>query len=89
MAMVAFTFPSKIHEQTVEMRENKVHSLRCSARLLRLWHRACIVVAEWHSRARPRETLARLNDHVLADVGLMRERQIVDCSKLFCWFPFP
>jgi uncharacterized protein YjiS (DUF1127 family) len=55
--------------------------------LLRLWRRACIVIAEWHSRVHERETLARLNDHVLADIGLRREKQIVDCSKLFCWFP--
>jgi uncharacterized protein YjiS (DUF1127 family) len=87
MANVAFTCSSKIREQTGEKRENKVHSLRRSARLLQLWRRACIVVAEWHSRARRRETLARLNDYLLADVGLRREKQIVDCSKLFCWFP--
>jgi uncharacterized protein YjiS (DUF1127 family) len=87
MANVAFTCSSKIREQTAGKLENKVHSLRPSARLLRLWRRVCIVVAEWHSRARQRETLAWLNDHLLADVGLMREKQIVDCSKLFCWFP--
>jgi uncharacterized protein YjiS (DUF1127 family) len=87
MAHAAFICPSKIREQTVEMRENKAHSLSGSARLLRLWHRACIVVAEWHSRARRRETLARLNDYLLADIGLRREKQIVDCSKLFDWLP--
>jgi uncharacterized protein YjiS (DUF1127 family) len=87
MANVAFTWSSKIQEQTAGTRENKVHSFRRSARLLRLWRRACIVIAEWHSRVRQRETLARLNDHLLADVGLRREKQIADCSKLFCWFP--
>ena len=86
MADVAFTCSSNIREQTVAKRENKVHSLSRSARLPRLWRRACMVIAEWDSRARQREALARLNDRLLADVGLTREKQIVDCSKLFCWF---
>jgi uncharacterized protein YjiS (DUF1127 family) len=46
-----------------------------------------MVFAEWDSRALQRERLARLNDHLLADVGLMREKQIVEVSKLFCWLP--
>jgi uncharacterized protein YjiS (DUF1127 family) len=87
MVDVAFACSSKIREQAAGKRENKVHSLRRGARLLRLLRRACIVVAEWHSQARQRETLARLNDHVLADVGFMRERQEVNYSKLFCWLP--
>ena len=53
--------------------------------LPRLWRRACTVLAEWHSRARQRETLARLNDHLLADLGLTREKPIVEVSKLFYW----
>jgi len=31
--------------------------------------------------------LAWLNDHLLADVGLTREKQIVEISKLFYWLP--
>jgi uncharacterized protein YjiS (DUF1127 family) len=46
-----------------------------------------MAIAEWDSRALQRERLARLNDHLLADVGLTRERQIVDPSKLFYWLP--
>jgi uncharacterized protein YjiS (DUF1127 family) len=82
MANVALACPSKIRKQTV-----KARIPRRIEHLLQLWRRACILVAEWHSRVRQRESLARLNDHLLADVGLMREKQIVDCSKLFCWFP--
>jgi uncharacterized protein YjiS (DUF1127 family) len=87
MAHITFTCPSEIRYQTVEAQEKKAHSLRHIARLLGLWRRACMVLAEWDSRALQREGLAQLNDHLLADVGLMREKQIVDPSKLFCWLP--
>ena len=46
-----------------------------------------MVIAEWDSRALQRERLAWLNDHLLADVGLTREKQIVEISKLFYWLP--
>ena len=87
MAHITFTCPSEIRYQTVEAQEKKAHSLRHIARLLGLWRRACMVLAEWDSRALQRERLAQLNDHLLADVGLMREKPIVDPSKLFCWLP--
>jgi uncharacterized protein YjiS (DUF1127 family) len=87
MANVAFTCPSKIRQRTVERRANKPHSATRIASLLRLWRRACIVIAECDSRALQRERLAQLNDHLLADVGLTREKQIVEVSKLFCWLP--
>ena len=85
MANLAFTYPSKIPETTVNERKKRAHSL--IARLLRLWRRACMVLAEWHSRVLQRERLAQFNDHLLADIGLTREKQIVDASKLFYWFP--
>ena len=53
---------------------NKVTSLCRQARAL---------VAVWRSRARQREALARLDDRLLADIGLTREAQMVECSKLF------
>ena len=87
MANIAFTCPSEIREQTVEARERKAHSLKRVARLLWLWRRACMVLAEWSSRALQHDELAQLNDHLLADIGLRREKQIVDASKLFCWLP--
>jgi uncharacterized protein YjiS (DUF1127 family) len=46
-----------------------------------------MVLAEWDSRALQRERLEHLNDHLLADVGLMREKPIVDPSKVFYWLP--
>ena len=87
MAHIAFTCPNKIREQTVEAREKKAHSLRRVGRLLRLWRRTCVVLAEWDSRALQRDRLDLLNDHLLADVGLRREKQIVEGSTLFCWLP--
>jgi uncharacterized protein YjiS (DUF1127 family) len=87
MAHLAFTCPSKIRPQTVEAPEKNAHSPGSVARLPGLWRRACVVIAEWDSRALQRENLAQLNDHLLADVGLTREKQIVEVSKLFCWLP--
>ena len=87
MANAAFICPSKIRVQTVEEPEKKAHSLRRIANLLGLWRRACMVIAEWDSRARERERLAQLNDHLLADVGLTREKPIIEVSKLFYWLP--
>ena len=87
MAHIAFTRPSKIRERNVEAQEKKAHSLGRIARLPGLWRRACMVIAEWDSRALQPERLAWLNDHLLADVGLTREKQIVEISKLFYWLP--
>ena len=87
MADVAFNCRSKIRKQTAEKREKKAHSRTRIARLPRLWRRACMIIAEWDSRALQRERLAQLNDHLLADVGLTREKQIVEVSKLFYWAP--
>ena len=87
MAHIAFTYPGKIREQTVAAWDKNAHSLRRVARLPGLWRRACMALAEWDSRALQRERLAQLNDHLLADVGLTREKQIVDVSKLIYWLP--
>jgi uncharacterized protein YjiS (DUF1127 family) len=87
MANLAFTCPGEIRGQTIEEQGKKAHSLRRIARFLQLWRRACMVIAEWDSRALQGERLAQLNDHLLADVGLTREKQIIDRSKLFFWLP--
>ena len=87
MANVAFTCPSKIRERNLEAPEKRAHSYRRMARLPGLWQRACMVIAEWDSRALQRGRLACFNDHLLADVGLTREKQIVEISKLFYWLP--
>ena len=33
------------------------------------------------------DALSRLDDRLLADIGLTREQQIVACSRLFLWYP--
>ena len=54
---------------------------------MRLCRRAGALVAMWRSHARQREALTRLDDRLLADIGLTREMQMVECSKLFWWCP--
>ena len=56
-------------------------------KVTRLCRQARALVAVWRSRARQREALARLDDRLLADIGLTREAQMVECSKLFWWWP--
>jgi uncharacterized protein YjiS (DUF1127 family) len=56
-------------------------------KLMRRCRRARALAATWRSRARQREALARLDDRLLADIGLTREVQMVECSKLFWLFP--
>jgi uncharacterized protein YjiS (DUF1127 family) len=52
------------------------HALRQSRRLVAL-------VADWNARTRQLRSLARLDDRLLADVGLTRERQSRECSQPF------
>jgi uncharacterized protein YjiS (DUF1127 family) len=54
---------------------------------MRLGGRVRALIATWRSRARQREALARLDDRLLADIGLTPEAQTVECSKLFRWCP--
>ncbi len=56
-------------------------------KVMRLCRRARALVAAWRARARQRQALARLDDRLLADIGLTREVQMVECSKLFWSFP--
>ena len=56
-------------------------------KVTRLCRQARALMAVWRSRARQREALARLDDRLLADIGLTREAQMVECSKLFWWCP--
>ena len=54
---------------------------------MRLYRQARALVTAWRSLARQREALARLDDRLLADVGLTRQAQMMECSKLFWWCP--
>jgi uncharacterized protein YjiS (DUF1127 family) len=56
-------------------------------KVMRLCRRALALAATWRSLARQREALARLDDRLLGDIGLTREAQMVECSKLFWWCP--
>ena len=55
-------------------------------KVTRLCRQARALVAVSRSRARQREAPARLDDRLLADIGLTREAQMVECSKLFWWW---
>lgn len=57
-----------------------------SGNAARLYRRALIAVATWRSRARQRDSLSRLDDHLLADIGITREARMVECAKPF-WCP--
>jgi uncharacterized protein YjiS (DUF1127 family) len=51
----------------------------------RLCRRARVLVAAWRSRARQLLALSRLDDRLLADIGLTRKEQMLACSKVFWW----
>lgn len=53
-------------------RLEEAHRRMRIGRFIRLWRTAYVVIARWDSRARRRERLAGLDDHVLADIGLAR-----------------
>jgi uncharacterized protein YjiS (DUF1127 family) len=38
------------------------------------------IIADWQAQSRGRHNLARLDDRLLADIGLTRERQAETCS---------
>ena len=56
-------------------------------KVIRLGRRALERAAAWRSRTRELDALSRLDDHLLADIGLTREQQMLSCSKLFSWYP--
>ena len=53
---------------------------------MRLYRNLLAGLVSWHYRARQRDALSRLDDHLLADIGITREAQMVECSKPF-WCP--
>jgi uncharacterized protein YjiS (DUF1127 family) len=40
-------------------------------------------IAAWRSRNQARGALSRLDDRLLADIGLTREKQLAECAKPF------
>jgi uncharacterized protein YjiS (DUF1127 family) len=55
--------------------------------MIRLYRRSGKWMGAWLSRTRQVDALSRLDDRLLADIGLTREQQMVACSKLFRWIP--
>ena len=53
--------------------------------VLRFCRGARRAAAVWRSRARERQSLAQLDEHLLADIGT-REARIAECAKPF-WCP--
>jgi uncharacterized protein YjiS (DUF1127 family) len=53
---------------------------------MRLYRSLLAGLVTWHSRARQRDALSWLDDHLLADIGITRGAQMVECSKPF-WRP--
>jgi uncharacterized protein YjiS (DUF1127 family) len=48
------------------------------------WYRhASALIGEWRERARQRQSLARLDDRLLADIGLLPEQRTRECAKRF------
>ena len=56
-------------------------------KVIRLCRRACAHALARRSRSRQLESLSRLDDRLLADIGLTRKEQMSACSKLFWWCP--
>ena len=54
-------------------------------KLIRLCHRAIEQTAARRSRTRQLDALSRLDDRLLADIGLTREAQMAECSKVYWW----
>jgi uncharacterized protein YjiS (DUF1127 family) len=55
------------------------------SKLLQLGRQTRVRAARWRALACQRAALARLDDRLLADIGLTREAQMVECSKLYWW----
>jgi uncharacterized protein YjiS (DUF1127 family) len=58
-----------------------------AARRVRSWlralERACDLVLTWQERARQRQHLEALNDHMLRDIGLSRADIMAETTKRF------
>ena len=55
-------------------------------RVLRICRGVRRAAAVWRSRARERQSLAQLDEHLLAAIGITREARIAECAKPF-WCP--
>ncbi|PLL13190.1 hypothetical protein C0V75_07210 [Tabrizicola sp. TH137] len=51
--------------------------------LARLLVSAALLLAAWETRLRSRNALARLDDHMLRDIGLSQDHAHMECAKPF------
>jgi uncharacterized protein YjiS (DUF1127 family) len=72
---------------TLAHRHNALHFLAPLAweRRARLWSGVVAILTLWRQRRRTRQQLSTLDDRALADVGLTRAQQRIECSRPF-WF---
>ena len=72
---------------TLAHRQNTLHFLAPPAweRRARLWSGVVAILAQWRQRRRTRQQLSILDDRALADIGLTRAQQRIECSRPF-WF---
>ena len=54
-------------------------------RRLRPWAALVATLALWRQRRRTRQQLSTLDDRALADIGLTRAQQLIECSRP-SWF---
>ena len=68
-------------------RQNTLHFLAPPAweRRARPWAGLVATLALWRQRRRTRQQLSILDDRALADIGLTRAQQRIECSRPF-WF---
>lgn len=65
---------------------SRLHALQLPASLpplSRMLVSAALVLANWDDRRRTRSSLARLDDHLLADIGLGADRAAHEIAKPF------
>jgi uncharacterized protein YjiS (DUF1127 family) len=67
---------------TLARRQSTVNGISLT-KLTRLYHRGCQQLETWRSRTRQLGAVSRLDDRLLADIGLIQQQQIGTCSKLF------
>jgi uncharacterized protein YjiS (DUF1127 family) len=66
---------------TIARRLPRIDTLS-SAFVIRWCRRLYDSFVEWQQIVSERESLARLDDRLLADIGLTREQQMLECAKV-------
>ena len=72
---------------TLVQRQPRVAAVSWDKPAMGLRRRMVEQVAVWRSRGRQLYALSRLDDRLLADIGLTREKRVLACSTLVWWHP--